>query len=145
MLDNIAVALTLMLLLLAIFAAVLKIQYRQAGKRLLILSRFKWQRLILIILVTAVVIWGVYQNNAVLIYSFSAFGLNSWMLLLCPTELRKNGMIISGSFIRWSRIQSYQWQEQNSQHLLLKFQSKNKNQQWRIQIHQAKRSQVKQI
>ena len=51
----------------------------------------------------------------------------------------------SGSFIRWSRIQSYKWSEISSQRLLLNLKSRNWHQKWRIKVPAGKQSQVAEI
>ena len=144
MLDSPAFALTLLFIMLALLTAALRVQYRQAGERLLILSRFKLGRSLWFVFGTAIVIWGIHRGNATIIYAFSAVGLKFYIQFFCPTELREHGIIRSGSFIRWSQIESYQL-EQGSKHAVLKLKSKNWHRRWRIRVSPEKRSPVNQI
>lgn len=143
MLNNPAFALTLLFIILVTLTAALRLQYRQAGKRLLILSQFNFWQFILIRLGIAILIWGIYKQNATIIYG-SAIFLNFYLQLFCPTEFCEQGIIISGSFIRWRRIQSYQW-EQSSKYTILKLKSKNWHRKWRIRVSPEKRSRIEHI
>lgn len=144
MLDSLALALTILLIVLALFTAALRVQYRQAGERLLILSRFKLGRSLWFVFGTAIIIWGIYRGNATIIWGFNAIGLNFYIQFFCPTELREHGIINSGSFIRWSQIKSYQL-EQGSKHAILKLKSKNWHRRWKIRVSHKKRFFVEQI
>lgn len=98
MLNNPVSALTLLFIIFIILYAALRQQYRQAGKRLLILSKFGLQQFIFTGLGTGIVIWGIYKQNATIIYG-SAIPLNFYLQLFCPTEFRERGIITFGSFI----------------------------------------------
>lgn len=134
------------ILLLAILIAIFKQQYDQAGEPLLIFPKSKQRWFILLGLGTIFIITIISTQNALIIGGLSGVIANLWLQLVCPIELREHGIMISGFLVRWSRIQSYEWQEgQSPEHLLLKFKSRNWKKRWKIKISSAKRSQVDQI
>lgn len=148
MLIKVVTASIIPILLLATLITIFQQQYRQAGERLLILpkpkTKLRW--FILLVLSTICIIASFRTQNALIIGGLSGVIVNLWLQFACSIELREHGIMISGFLVRWSRIQSYEWQEgQSPEHLLLKFKSRNWNKRWKIRISSAKRSQVDQI
>lgn len=139
-----AVALIIPLLLLATLIILVKQQYRQAGEILLVLPKPKWRGFILLGLTVIPIVASLRTQNALLIGAWYGITATLWLQLFFPLEFREKGIMISGSFVRWSRIKSYQWQEQDSQRLFLKLETPGWKRKW-IRISPTKRSQVEHI
>lgn len=149
-------ALTLPILLLAIVVFIWTIQYRLAGEVLLTLSKSKNQKLIAITVSIALLVIGIYfmsqdttenPNNLYIGISsmFCGWAAIFWIQNFLPIELREKGMMISGSLVRWSRIDSYQWQDKQSLLLKLKPWLGNWYRTGKIRISPGKRELVEEI
>lgn len=150
-------ALVFVTLLLLTLAFMFMREYRQAGKRLLVLPMPQSQRFIFIALSVALSIIGFYsmpQETAEDLNNLDAAigggvlggGTSFLMELLFPTELRENGIMFSGTLRKWSSIQSYEWQ--GNQCLFLKFKPRrwlHWHKKWKIRISPSKQELTEEI
>lgn len=135
-----------------------KNEYRQAGKRLLLLPMSKDRKFVVIVFSVVLYLSGFYIMTKTGVddgdYWYSPIGagicggaLSLWLQIQYPTELREYGVMSSGHLIEWSCIQSHEWQD--IEHLTLRIKSKfwkwKYHRKWKVRVAPLASARVEKI